>query len=185
MRPRHFVLASLAFAARLSAQDSAAVRPPSELRVGSRIRIATAGAPAWRAGTIAALTPDTLRLRGDDGRSEVPVALGTITALELSTGQHTRVLKSAGIGAAVGAGAGVLVSLFVHDDPDDAFQYTTSEKAMVFGAVFGVIGLVSGAIGGVAYPRDDWAPVAIPLRTSRSSPWSGTMLGIGVSVVLR
>lgn len=185
MRLQNWLLAILAFAAPLSAQDTTAARPPSGLQVGSRVRIATAVGPGMRVGAITALTRDTLLL-AERGGGETAIALSAITSVERSTGKHRHVLKSAGIGAAVGVGVGVIAGLASGNDPEDSFlRFDAGDKAAILGLGFGVVGFAGGAIFGALNPHEGWTPVAVPLHATRSSGRSRPTLGIGLSFALR
>jgi hypothetical protein len=182
MRLRHIVFASVVLSSPLSAQDSTAAPPPYGLHVGSRVRVATAGTPGKRAGTIAALSPDTLRLLTYEAGIELQVPVSTITSLEESQGEHTRILKGLGIGTGIGVGLGAIIGYASGDDPPGFLSFTREDKAILAGGALGAVGLITGAVVGALNPREDWRPVTIPLRTARSS---SPAFGIGVSFAFR
>jgi hypothetical protein len=141
---------------------------------GSRVRIA---APVFglekRVGTVVSLTRDTLVLRHGTKPAFQPVATSEITALEVSSGTHTRKAKGALWGLVIGAGSGAILGYSLYKEPkcrDEGFgcivllgpDSKTSNAA--FSAVGGgLVGILAGTLFGM-HATETWAPGTVGAR---------------------
>jgi hypothetical protein len=130
---------------------------------GSRVRIAAPlFGPGKRVGTVVSLTRDTLVLRQGAGTAFEPVATAAITALDVSSGTHTRKAKGALLGMALGAGiaAGIQAATWKKTTFIDFGRGGDAAlAALPGGLVGGLVGFLIGAQG-----KEDWVPVSLPHR---------------------
>lgn len=156
-------------------------RPSPRLEPGHRIRVRVREAqPSRQAGTLVALTADSLVLRtgtaataaSDATRAAIPVA--AITRVEVSTGVHRQVFAGAVYGGQVGLIgmlAGSLAGAWIAGDAES--------MAMFAG------GLVAGAAIGAAVEKENWR--RRPLGSIRVAvvplPAGGLGIGLGLAVV--
>ncbi|HEY0970729.1 MAG TPA: hypothetical protein VGE02_07125 [Gemmatimonadales bacterium] len=126
----------------------------SDLRAGMRVRVSTAQLEGETA-TLLAYHGDTLLLLAGS-RDTVPLALSSVSELDVSMGTRRNrrggAMVGLGIGGLVGAGIGGLAVLA---DGDTGFSSFAAVSGMAGGAL---VGLVSGAIMG-AGRTDDWRRV--------------------------
>ena len=150
--------------------------PPGAIQVdaGSRVRIA---APVFgaekRVGTVVSLTRDTLVLRTGASTAFLPVATSEITALEVSSGTHTRKAKGALWGLLVGAGSGAILGYSLYKEPkcrNDGFGCIiligpdSKASNAAFSAVGGgLVGVLVGTLLGMR-ATDTWAPGTVGAR---------------------
>ena len=157
----------------------AQVAPPDvgRIDVGSRVRIA---APVFgkkkQVGMVVSVTGDTLVLRRNASSANRSVATSEITALEVSTGTHTRKAKGAFRGLLIGAGVGAVVGYISYREPEactapsneygfHCFDFTIgptskSTSALFVGAFGGIVGSLIGTLFGMR-PQDSWVPASI------------------------
>jgi hypothetical protein len=148
---------------------------PENIRVdtGSRVRIAApVFGPNKQVGTVASLTRDTLGLRQGASTASRFVATSDITALEVSSGKHTRKAKGALWGLFIGAGSGAILGYAMYKAPtcDNAFgcidiigPNSKSENAVWSGVAGGVLGLLAGTLFGMG-TTETWVPGTVGAR---------------------
>ncbi|MGH7753112.1 MAG: hypothetical protein ACREN5_09870 [Gemmatimonadales bacterium] len=95
----------------LAVLDAVPSPAQAQLAPGERIRVTTDG---WRlkpmVGTLESIDQDTVRLRMADSAASTPIPRAYIRRVEVSRGQRSNALGGAVVGAAFGAGVGVIVA---------------------------------------------------------------------------
>tara|TARA_R110002096_G_scaffold44526_6_gene120121 strand:+ start:17093 stop:17557 length:465 start_codon:yes stop_codon:yes gene_type:complete len=126
--------------------------------MATEIELAEADTVSLEDGT--ELRPDSLRYANGtmvlvtDGREDV-VYPGQVYQVE-SVDRGRGVLEGAGIGVLSGAGAGIMIGLLDgDDDPGQLFAFSATDKAMVFGALFGIMGAGAGSVIGLLMGSTD------------------------------
>jgi hypothetical protein len=141
---------------------------------GSRVRIAApVFGPEKRVGTVVSLTRDTLVLRQGANTAFQPVAMSEITALEVSSGTHTRKAKGALWGLVIGAGSGAILGYSLYKEPkcrDEGFGCIvllgpdSKGSTAAFSAVGGgLLGMLIGTLFGM-HATETWAPGTVGAR---------------------
>lgn len=141
---------------------------------GSRVRIAApVFGPEKRVGTVVSLTRDTLFLRQGANTAFQPVATSEITALEVSSGTHTRKAKGALWGLLIGAGSGAVLGYTLYKEPkcrDEGFGCLiligpdSKGTNAAFSAVGGgLLGMLAGTLFGM-HETETWAPGTVGAR---------------------
>ena len=180
MRHATILVAVLAFVplASVTAQEA----PP--VKVGDRVRV-TAPGVRRREGTVQLLTTDSLVMRPGYGAWPVAIPLASVTRLEVSRGQKSRMGLGAGIGLLGGGSLGYLISSgrigarcsgssFLVPSPEACIQLAT-----VGGAVVGtLIGLVVGAV----FTTYRWEEVPLDQLRVSVGPQRDGRFGLGLSV---
>jgi hypothetical protein len=152
------------------------VSQPEVIRVdaGSRVRIAApVFGPDKQVGTVVSLTRDTLVLRHGANTAFRPVATSEITALEVSSGTHTRQAKGALWGLVIGAGSGAILGYTLYKEPkcrDEGFGCIiligpdSKGSNAAFSAVGGgLLGMLIGTLFGMQ-ATETWAPGTVGAR---------------------
>jgi hypothetical protein len=145
-----------------------------QVDAGSRVRIAApVFGPARQVGTVVSLTRDTLVLRQGANTAFRPVATSEITALEVSSGTHTRKAKGALWGLLLGAGTGAILGYTFYKEPkcqDEGFGCLvligpdSKGTNAAFSAVGGgLVGILAGALFGMQ-TTETWAPGTVGAR---------------------
>jgi hypothetical protein len=157
------------------AQTVPAADPPRVVDAGSRVRIAAPIFGSGReVGTVVSLTRDTLILRRGADISPRSLATSDITALEVSTGTHTRKAKGALWGLLIGVGSGAVIGYATYTKPTcstqgmfgciNIFGPDSRGSSAAFGAAFGaIVGTLGGALLGMVH-TETWAPAPVPGR---------------------
>jgi hypothetical protein len=168
------VIASVASAAKATAQSATTVSP------GARIRITAPGAlsPAEQSGRLVSLRSDSLVLQPDGSESALAVPSASVTELDVSDGQHTRTGRGLAIGALVGAGVGAGIGAATYSNPECkggnfgeclgagiAAAGGRGGRAAALGLLGAVSGAVVGALVGHAHSSDDWRRVNNPVAS--------------------
>jgi hypothetical protein len=180
-------LAAVLFAAPLSAQDTTGASDRRFPAPGARVRVRTIDASQWHYGTLAGVSRDSIRFEPEREEFEVALPLDAIDRIELSTGRQRHVWKSAAIGAAVGAGIGIVGGLASgDDDPYQFMAFTAQEKAMLLGSILGAVGFAGGVIVGVVAPHEHWRPIVRPAggvgRVTPARARRGVSLGLQLRI---
>ena len=143
--------------------------PTAETRIdaGSRVRIA---APVFgterKVGTVVSVTSDTLVLRHGASMAGQSVAMSDITALEVSTGTHSRKAKGALWGTLLGAGTGGVLGYALYKEPKCNNDFgciivigpTSKGDNAVFSAIAGgILGGIAGTLFGMRSVHT-WVP---------------------------
>ena len=170
----------------------AALRPlgaqtPVTLQPGMRVRIrapssseSLLGERTW-VGSVLSVRSDTLLLQVTKGGDSVVVLVPKIARLEISSGRSAHTLKGAGIGLLAGASAGAFLGLLSGDDRSGLLSFTAGEKAVVFGLVFGVLGVPFGALIG-SIRTDHWEEIPLGRLQVTITPAHSGGLRLGVAV---
>jgi len=156
-----------------------------QARSGDRVRVtAKPYGLENRIGRVESARNDSLFLQVAPNETlGIPVA--GINQLDVSTGRSRHVLRSAGIGALVGAATGAFIGLADGDDPKESFlAFTAGEKAAMGGIVLGGAGLVIGTLIGALNVSEHWT--SVPLGDTRATPnlqlgVRGARLGVAVA----
>lgn len=136
--------------------SSGGAQSVSGLRTGDHVRIRAVEASGRF--TVLETRADSLILRrvGQDGEVRIPIA--SIRRIDLSHGPRRRLdgaVRRGGMGMLVAGAGGVVLGLAEGDDTHGGwFEFTAGEKAVMYGTALGVIGGVSGAIGGLIWPGE-------------------------------
>jgi hypothetical protein len=152
----------------LLGQTSASAR----LNPGARVRV-TLAQEKPRTAVIVGQRADTLLVRWLDVADTAAVPLARMSGLEVSTGHHRSVLKSAGMGALIGATAGALVGI-VTFSPCEGWGCLTqpgdrSESALWGGVGGATVGLLTGSLLGLR-THENWERVSLTSPTLSSRP---------------
>jgi hypothetical protein len=145
-----------------------------QVDTGSRVRIAApVFGPEKKMGTVVSLTWDTLVLRHGAKPTFQPVATSEITALEVSSGTHTRKAKGALWGLVIGAGSGAILGYTLYKEPkcrDEGFGCIiligpdSKGSNAAFSAVGGgLLGMLIGTLFGMQ-ATETWAPGTVGAR---------------------
>lgn len=152
------------------------VSQPDVIRVdaGSRVRIAApVFGPEKQVGTVVSLTRDTLVLRHGASTAFRPVATSEITALEVSSGTHTRKAKGALWGLVIGAGSGAILGYTLYKEPKCRDEISgcilvlapdSKSSNAAFSAVGGgLLGILAGTLFGM-HATETWTPGTVGAR---------------------
>lgn len=145
-----------------------------QVEPGSRVRIvAPVFGPGRQIGTVVSLTRDTLVLRQGVNTAFRPVATSEITALEISSGTHTRKAKGALLGLLVGAGGGAVLGYTLYREPrcrKEAFACvdifgpgSKGANAALSAVGGGLLGALAGTLFGLL-PTETWVPGVVATR---------------------
>lgn len=163
---RHCAWAALALVFFPGTAVSAAGQATAEL--GSRVRVTVPAQGLRRAegtlqdtagGSLVVVMQETHEVRAFD--------LESVTRLDVLAGTKRPILKDGGIGLLTGAVMGGFIGLTSGDDECSGWcimTFTAEEKAAMFGALFGVIGGLTGLVIGATQHVDAWKRVAVPSR---------------------
>ena len=89
-----------------------------------------------------------------DGQEEV-LYPGQVYQVE-SVDRARGFFEGAGIGVLSGAGAGIMLGLLDgDDDPDQLFAFSATDKAMLYGTLFGILGAGAGCVIGALVGSTD------------------------------
>lgn len=137
--------------------------PEGAVGPGARVRITQAGEKP-RIGVVVARSADTLVVRWPEHTNAVALPFTGISRLDVSTGRHRKVLKSAAIGTLSAGAVGAILGAVTYRPckPTELclLATTPSESAAFGGALFGALGLIVGTLVGLP-ERDDWHQVSL------------------------
>ena len=163
MRTLHiFVALCLAPTAIATAQSRSAEWP---LDSGSRVRIhAPIFSEKTQLGTVVRTQGDTLHFRACCGTTSTIVGVQDITRMDVFQGTHSRKMKGALIGFAIGGGlaAGIAAATW-KPSTSFALDFGRGGDAAFAGVFGGVAGGLVGLLVG-AQQTDTWVPVKLPNR---------------------
>jgi hypothetical protein len=145
-----------------------------QVDAGSRVRIAApVFGPEKKMGTVVSLTRDTLVLRHGPKPAFQPVATSEITALEVSSGTHTRKAKGALWGLMIGAGSGAILGYALYKEPkcrDEVYGCiillgpdSKSSNAAFSAVGGGLLGILAGTLFGM-HATETWVPGNVAAR---------------------
>lgn len=140
---------------------------PAEVGIGARVQVwvpepyRQEAGPARRQllrGTVAALSPDTLRLSIPGAVGTVAIPRESVRRLQLSRGRPSR--PASGFERAVGGAAGAAISWALLNDPrrTGGPHYRTDWRAAGVGAAWGG---GFGAVVGLLFPHEQWRRVRL------------------------
>lgn len=152
---------------------------------GARVRVtAPSGSLVKHVTTVVDVRGDSIVL-GIAGSSQT-VGFADVTALDVSTGKRTRVLRDAGLGLGAGVIIGAVAGALTFEEcvPDTFLgcllaPESRADAAAMGGFVLGVVGLVAGAVVGIFDRTDRWESVDLPVRAVVAPTRSA-----GISVML-
>jgi len=138
---------------------------PVPLTVGSRVRLKTV-APSAKSvqGDLLRLSEDSLHIVPAGGADTLAFATGAIDRLEVSRGQHSKTGRGAVLGAAIGAGAGLVFGALASAEECSGLgcpEIGPGEIVAVM-ALFGATGAGLGALIGAASHSERWEQVPRP-----------------------
>ena len=148
------------------------------LAQGSRVRISASSLGGPIRGTLAALRDESLTLQVSGKSDPVVIDRNRITRLEVSAGRRSRG-RGAFIGAAVGFGAGLLMTAAIAAGGGD-------QKSRAYGAAYSLVLFtpmlsLTGALIGVAVPPGErWVKVS-----PQAGPGAGAPRPLGLRLVVR
>ena len=155
-----FVALSLVPMGIAMAQSGSAQWP---LDSGSRVRIQS---PIFsgktQQGTVVSTQADTLNFRAGFGTVSTAVGLHDITSIDVLQGTHTRTIKGALLGFALGAGIAAGISAITWQKTT-GFDFGRGGDAAFYAVPGGLVGAVVGMLVG-AQKTETWAHVNLPHR---------------------
>ena len=101
-------------------------------------------------GELIAVKEDSLLLMEKATGSDVSARIGDIRKVKIV--KKSKALLGAGLGSVVVGGAGAIIG--AAQGSESVFDFTTGEKAMIFGGIFGLTGLILGGVVGAAAGAD-------------------------------
>lgn len=124
-----------------------AAQTPARVLPGARVRASAPHLPRRQLlGVVTRLDPDTLVVDSS------PVALSSLTRLEVSTGRRSHWLAGLAIGALVGAGVGAILGSNYRSGDEEIC--TPSTCALIGAGVLGLVGMPVGALVGGSIHTD-------------------------------
>lgn len=141
------------------------------LTPGARVRITSPSNDLQKhVTTVTEVRGDTIVVASQAGVR--PIALSDVSAIEVSTGRRNRVVRDGLIGLGTGFTAGFLLGALTYEEPDFLVAGPEEAGALV-GTMFGLVGLVAGAVIGAFDYTDRWAPVRGTFKASIGPTRSG------------
>jgi hypothetical protein len=166
MRPTSLILALTLPLARLQAQSA----PPDS---GAEVRITLAPhlEPHRLQGRLLSIDADSVRLLDEVRGRAVSLSRSQVALVQVRDGRRSNVARNAAIGTAVGIGAGLGYSLLKSAvsgicpapegwDCTSNVQPSSASDAVKTAAIGGAVGLVTGALIGLATHNDAWKTVS-------------------------
>lgn len=115
--------------------------------------------------TVASTTPDSLRYSFSRGSDTKTLAWQRINKMDASVGSNRHFGRGLGIGLLVGLVGGAILGAAAEPGQD----FTRGLDAALAAGYFGFFGAIGGAVVGLAWRTENWAPVAIPRSTAASN----------------
>lgn len=141
------------------------------LTTGARVRVTSPTDDLRRHVTIVTeVRGDSIVLAGRTGLRTI--ALNDVTALDVSTGTRTQVMRFAVTGLGAGAILGGILGAATYEGPDFIVG-SAAEAGALFGVFFGGIGMVAGGVVGAMSRTDRWQPAGVPVRAAITPSSSG------------
>lgn len=161
-----FIFASMVIAASARAQ--------TRLYVGDRVRLTAPAPDRPIAGRIVRADDQRVTIVTREPSGDRPATVRTIewdsvTSVECSVRQVSRVGEGMLVGAFVGFGVGALIAQNV--DPDEHNGYMSTRASIALGAPF--VGMVLGGFVGAAMRKDIWRPMPPTTRVGLRVPGHG------------
>lgn len=180
---------SLRLALALLISSASALGAQSEpVLPGDRVRVWARGlSPQPLLGTVAALDPDTIRIRRGYSEPVRTVPRATLTRLQIQQGHRSNVLLGMGLGALTGTvvGAGVGLALYETCTPGIFFDCADrSDWALLFGGLGGFGGAAVGAYVGSKWISERWVDVPTARLHVHPNPLDGRGVAVSLSFAL-
>jgi len=162
----------------LAAGYAAAQQAPPA--AGDRVRITLTAPAAERLGTrrvdarLVAATGDSVALDTTVAGGPLVVGMGDVAKFERYAGRQSKAGVGALVGLGIGAAAGGIAAYGFSAggscsdglNMDFACEDTAGTMGLLGAAAGGVVGLLLGAVAGVAASGDDWTSVGAPVRVT-------------------
>jgi hypothetical protein len=189
MRSISLILALILPPVALQAQSAA---PDSGAEV--RITLAAHLEPHRLQGRLVSIDADSVRLLDEVRGRAVSLSRSQVALVQVRDGRRSNVARNAAIGTAVGIGAGLGYSLVKSAmsgicpapegwDCTSNVQSSSSSDAVKTAAIGGAIGLVTGALIGLATHHDAWKTVSTSQdATLLLRPDARGIAGVGLSI---
>lgn len=138
---------------------------------GTRVRVTVPAQGVKRAeGTLRDTTGGMLVVEMRKSHDVRTFERASVEPLEVFAGERRPVLQYGVVGMLAGVGVGAVLGMVSGDDecPPNGWcvlRYTSGEKAVMFGASLGLVGLVSGLVAGAVSHHDTWR--SVPRQTGR------------------
>ncbi len=176
MRHATILVAILAFV-----PASATSQEPPPVKVGDRVRVTAPDLGIRKqAGRFEALRANTLVVAVAESTMTFPVA--SVTRLEVSRGQKSRMGRGAGFGLLGGGLLGFLISSRNCSTGGAGFTLTR-EQCIVVSTVGGtVVGTLLGLVAGALTKTDRWREVPLDRLRLQVAPQRDGRFGLGLSV---
>jgi hypothetical protein len=143
------------------------------LGAGARVRVTSPRDDLKKhVGTVMEVRGDSVVVAGRNGSRTV--ALDNVTALDVSTGTRTQIVRSGLIGFGAGALLGGILGAAAYEEPDFFFGSAT-EAGAFSGLMFGSIGLVAGGVVGALQRTDRWERRDLPVKAAIGGSRSGSV----------
>lgn len=149
-----------------AAARAQAIRDTVVARAGARVRLQSDSTPVplWRAGTLAAVRPETILLRPCRLCANQALSREGVRAIDVSLGRPNRAGAGVLLGALAGAAAVVIPVARCHDTgegPPCALGYVVAPITAIGGAIVG------GFVGSlIPAGRERWAPARVEWRSA-------------------
>lgn len=128
---------------------------------GEAMPIALPRPGALPIGRLVSFDDEALVIRFEGHKAPYRVPRDVITRLEVNRGGRRHILRSVGIGLAVGALAGVGLGMASGNDEPGLLAFTAGEKAAIAGIGLGAAGALVGLFAGAAQRGPRWEPVEL------------------------
>ncbi len=191
MRHATILVAILAFTPLANATAQVPVRPGARVRISHDCRTRTLSSGATRIdcrtekGTLAALTADSVVLRIGEPATPLAVSLASVTRLDLYRGRRSLAGRGALIGLVVLGGFGAIAgfNLCELDETQAGCGLGDHLLGSVYGgALFGLLGIVIGAVTGALIKTDRWEEVPLDRLRVSFVPQRDGRFALGLSV---
>lgn len=134
------------------------------LTAGARVRVTSPSDDLNRhVTTVTEVRGDSIVVAGLAGSRTI--AISNVTALDVSAGTRTQVLRDGLIGFGAGALLGGIVGAATYEG-SDFFVGSSVEAGALVGTMFGAVGLVVGGVVGALHRTDRWQPARMPVRAA-------------------
>jgi hypothetical protein len=104
-------------------------------------------------GELIAVKKNSLLLKESESGADMTVDVDDLKVITIV--KKSKVWIGGGYGFLGGASLGAVIGIALGDDPPGWFSYTAAEKAFMFGAALGLIGIIIGGIFGAASGTDE------------------------------
>jgi hypothetical protein len=148
----------------------------------TRVRVSTNLPNVRPQGRLAFASPDSLVVVDSHGNA-TRILRANVTALDTSAGRFRHPWQGLGIGLLAGGATGMVIGFADGDDPQQAFlAMTASEKAVLGGAVVGVLGGLTGLVVGSLVKSDRWHRTTLDAIHVTARPARGGGFSLSLSL---